>query len=264
MLNKINLSKIKLFLLITFIFNTYLMAIDSDLENIFKSKNIEETLVLQSLTTDKTYIYNEKRANLLLSPASTFKIPHTLIALNEGIISSDSIILWDKTDKGMTPWNKDQTLESAFKFSCVWCYKEFTSKIAASKYKEYLEKLNYGNKTIGTDVSDFWLDGSLKITALEQVDFLKKLYKNDLPFKIEHINTLKNIMIEEKNENFTLRAKSGWSTRFEFESGWYVGYIETKEDVWFFATNLITHGQKDLPLRKEITMEVLKIKGIIN
>ena len=154
----------------------------------------------KSLNTKKTYIYNEKRANLLLSPASTFKIPHTLIALNEGIISSDSIILWDKTDKGMTPWNKDQTLESAFKFSCVWCYKEFTSKIAASKYKEYLEKLNYGNKAIGQDVSDFWLDGSLKITAFEQVHFLKKLYKNDLPFEIENINTLKNIMIEEKNE----------------------------------------------------------------
>ena len=264
MFNKINLSKIKLFLLTIFIFNSFLMAMDKDLGNIFKNKNIEGTLVLESLNTNKTYIYDEKRANLLLSPASTFKIPHTLIALNEGVISADSIIIWDKTDKGMTHWNKDQTLESAFKVSCVWCYKEFTSKIAASKYKEYLEKLNYGNKTIGLDVSDFWLDGSLKITALGEVDFLKKLYKNDLPFNIEHINTLKSIMIEEKNENFTLRAKSGWSTRFEFESAWYVGYIETKEEVWFFATNLITHGQKDLPLRKEITLEALKIKGIIN
>ena len=264
MLNKINLSKIKLFLFITFVFNSFLMASDNDLENIFKNKNIEGTLVLESLNTKKFYIYNEKRAETLLSPASTFKIPHTLMALNEGVIRADSIIFWDKTDKGMTPWNKDQTLESAFKLSCVWCYKEFTLKIAASKYKEYLEKLNYGNKTIGPDVSDFWLDGSLKITAFEQVHFLKKLYKNDLPFEIENINTLKNIMIEEKNENFTLRAKSGWSTRFEFESGWYVGYVETKDDVWFFATNIITHGMKDLPLRKEITMEALKIKGIIN
>lgn len=264
MLNQIKLSKIKLFLMISFIFNSFLFATDSQLESIFKSKNIEGTLVLESLNTKKTYIYNEKKAETFLSPASTFKIPHTLIALNEGVISADSIILWDKTDKGMTPWNKDQTLESAYKVSCVWCYKEFTLKIGAQKYKEYLEKLNYGNKTIGADVSDFWLDGSLKITPLGQIDFLKKLYKNDLPFKIENINTLKNIMIEEKNTDFTLRAKSGWSTRFEKQSGWYVGYIETKDDVWFFITNIVTNGQKDLPLRKEITIEALKIKGIIN
>ncbi|MDZ7817455.1 MAG: class D beta-lactamase [Aliarcobacter sp.] len=258
------LNKIKVIFLIQFICNSYLFAIDLDLENIFKGKNIDGSIVIESLNTKKIYIYNDKRAETLLSPASTFKIPHTLIALNEGVVKSDSVILWDKTDKGMTPWNKDQTLQSAFKVSCVWCYKEFASKIGIEKYKTYLEKLDYGNKTIGSDVSDFWLDGSLKITVFEQIKFLKRLYKNDLPFKIEDINTLKQIMIEEKNENSTLSAKSGWSTRFESESGWYVGFIETKDDVWFFATNLITKGQKDLPLRKEITLEALKVKGIIN
>jgi beta-lactamase class D len=258
------IKKIKLILLIQIICSSYLFATDLQLENIFKNKNIDGTIVIESLNTKKIYIYNDKRAQTLLSPASTFKIPHTLIALNEGVVKADSVILWDKTDKGMTPWNKDQTLQSAFKVSCVWCYKEFASKIGLDKYKNYLKELDYGNKTIGLDVSDFWLDGSLKITTFEQIKFLKRLYKNDLPFKIEHINTLKQIMIEEKNENYTLRAKSGWSTRFESESGWYVGFIETKDNVWFFATNLITHGQKDLALRKEITMEALKIKGIIN
>lgn len=264
MLNQINLSKIKVFLIASLIFNSFLFAQDSQIKSIFKNKNIDGTLVLESLNTKKTYVYNEKKAETLLSPASTFKIPHTLIALNEGLVNADSIILWDKTDKGMSPWNKDQTLESAYKVSCVWCYKEFALKIGEQKYKEYLEKLNYGNKTVGSNISDFWLDGSLKITPFEQVAFLKKLYKNDLPFKTQDINTLKNIMIEEKNDEFILRAKSGWSTRFEFESGWYVGYIETKNDVWFFATNIVTNGQKDLPLRKEITLEALKIKGIIN
>lgn len=258
------INKIKLFLLIKIIIcNSYLFAIDLELENIFKSKNIDGTIVIESLNTKKIYIYNDKRAEILLSPASTFKIPHTLIALNEGIINADSVIFWDKTDKGMALWNKNQTLQSAFKVSCVWCYKEFTSKIGIEKYKNYLKNLDYGNETIGSDVSDFWLDGSLKITTFEQIKFLRRLYKNDLPFKIEHINTLKQIMIEEKNENYILSAKSGWNTRFESESGWYVGFIETKDDVWFFATNLITYGQKDLPLRKEITIEALKIKGII-
>ena len=258
------LNRIKLFLLVQVMLTFNLFAVDLELENIFKSKNIEGTIVIESLNTKKVYIHNDKRANMPLSPASTFKIPHTLIALNEGIVNANSIIFWDKTDKGMEPWNKNQTLESAFKLSCVWCYKEFASKIGVEKYKNYLKELDYGNRIVGNDVSDFWLDGSLKITTFEQIKFLKRLYKNDLPFKIEDINTLKQIMIEEKNENFTLSAKSGWSTRFEFESGWYIGFVETKDDVWFFATNLVTQGKKDLPLRKEITIESLKIKGIIN
>lgn len=258
------LNKIKLFLLIQIFYNSYLFGIDVELENLFKSKNIDGSIVIESLNTKRNYIYNDIRAETFLSPASTFKMPHTLIALNEGVISADSLIIWDKTDKGMESWNKNQTLESAFKVSCVWCYKEFASKIGLVKYKHYLKELDYGNEDIGENVKDFWLDGSLKITSYGQIKFLKRLYKNDLPFKITDINTLKQIMIEEKNKNFTLSAKSGWSTRFDSESGWYVGYIETKDDVWFFATNIITRGAKDLPLRKEITMEALKMKGIIN
>ena len=45
--------------------------------------------------------------------------------------------------------------------------------------------------------------------------------------------------------------------------GWYIGYIETKEDVWFFATNIKIISKKDLPLRQKLTREALVIKGII-
>ena len=133
--------------------------IRNDFKKYYDQFNVDGSFVLYDPQDDKYILYNQNQFNQRFTPASTFKIPHTLMALNEGVIRADSIIFWDKTDKGMTPWNKDQTLESAFKLSCVWCYKEFTLKIAASKYKEYLEKLNYGNKTIGPDVSDFWLDG---------------------------------------------------------------------------------------------------------
>lgn len=254
--------KFKIFFLILLSIN--LFAWDKEVEEVFKKYKVEGTIVIESLNKKKIHIYNDKRASELFSPASTFKIPHSLIALNEGIVKKDSVIVWDKKIREYESWNKDQILLTAFKSSCVWCYQEFASKIGVEKYKNYLKELDYGNRIVGNDVSDFWLDGSLKITTFEQIKFLKRLYKNDLPFKIEDINTLKQIMIEEKNENFTLSAKSGWSTRFEFESGWYIGFVETKDDVWFFATNLVTQGKKDLPLRKEITIESLKIKGIIN
>lgn len=241
------------------IFSINLFANDLEIEKIFKNKEVEGTLVLESLNTKKVDIYNEKRANTSFSPASTFKIPNTLIALNEGVVNKDSIIVWDKKVREFDAWNKDQTLQSAFKSSCVWCYKEFASKIGVEKYKKYLKELNYGNKRIGKDVTDFWLDESLRITAFEEIRFLKQLQANNLAFKQEDIDTLKNIMIDEKNENYTLRAKTGWEGRY----GWYVGYIETKDDVWFFAMNIDTKSKDDLPKRKAITLETLKLKGII-
>jgi beta-lactamase class D len=91
---------------------------------------------------------------------------------------------------------------------------------------------------------------------LNKSNFLKRLYKNDLPFKIEDINALKEIMIDEKNEDYTIRAKTGWEGRY----GWYVGYVETKDDVWFFATNIDTKSKDDLPKRKDYNFRNIKNK----
>ena len=250
--------KIKMILLAIFSIN--LFANDLEIEKIFKNKEVEGTIVIESLNTKKIYIYNDKRAKNLYSPASTFKIPNTLIALNEGIVTKDSVIVWDKKIREYESWNKDQTLLTAFKSSCVWCYQEFASKIGVEKYKKYLKELNYGNKVVGNDVKNFWLDESLKINAFEQINFLKKLHKNNLPFKQNDIDALKNIMIDEKTSNYTIRSKTGWEGRY----GWYVGYVETKDDVWFFAMNIDTKSKDDLPKRKTITLETLRLKGIIN
>ena len=250
--------KFKIFFLILLSIN--LFAWDKEVEEVFKKYKVEGTIVIESLNKKKINIYNDKRASELFSPASTFKIPHSLIALNEGIVKKDSVIVWDKKIREYESWNKDQILLTAFKSSCVWCYQEFASKIGVEKYKKYLKELNYGNKKIGDDVTRFWLDESLEITTFEQIKFLKRFYTNNLPFKIEDINLLKEIMIDEKNENYTIRAKTGW----EWKYGWYVGYVETKDDVWFFSTNIDTKSKDDLPKRKAITLEVLKIKGIIN
>lgn len=249
--------KIKIALMLIFSIN--LFASDLEIEKIFKNKEVEGTIIIESLNTKKIYIYNDQRAEMFFSPASTFKIPNTLIALNEGVVTKDSVIIWDKKIREYESWNKDQTLQTAFKTSCVWCYQEFASKIGVEKYEKYLKSLDYGNKNIGNEITRFWLDESLEITTFEQIKFLKRLYTNDLLFKIEDINTLKEIMIDEKNEDYIIRAKTGWNGKY----GWYVGYVETKDDVWFFATNIDTKSKDDLPKRKAITLETLKLKGII-
>ena len=94
---------------------------------------------------------------------------------------------------------------------------------------------------------------------MQQLELLEKLYVFDLPYKKKHIQILKDIMLVKQNPSYTIRAKTGWTKNI----GWYVGYVETKDDIWFFALNMDIEDKKQLKYRKEIVMEVLKVKGII-
>lgn len=249
---------LKLIVLIGLLFNL-LLANDNDLETIFNKSQVKGTIVISSLSDDINYTYNKQRAKTRYIPASTFKIPNTLIALEEKVIKDENeVIKWDEVVRSYEPWNKDQTLQSAISISCVWCYQRFAKKIGDKKYLAYLKKLHYGNEKTGSDVTTFWLEGDLKISALDQIEFLKRLYNNDLPFKQKYIDITKKILTVEKTKDYTIKAKSGWSGKI----GWYVGYVQSKNNVWFFALNADI-SKEQLKYRKEIVMEALKSKNII-
>jgi len=257
-------NKNRIILIFIFFATNILSANNLDLEKLFLNHNINGTIIISSLDGKIEYIYNKDRSEQRFLPASTFKIPNTLIALEEEVITNEKdIIKWDGKDKGWDLWNKDQSIETAFPISCVWFYQKLAERIGNTKYLGYLNTLNYGNKMTGSDITTFWLEGDLRISAREQISFLKKLFNNQLPFKTEYINILKNIMIVETTPNHTIRAKTGWAMRVKNQIGWYVGYVETKEQVWFFATNLDINNKNDAIYRKQITMEALKATNII-
>jgi beta-lactamase class D len=175
------------------------------------------------------------------------------------VVTKKDVIKWDGKDTGIEACNRDQTLDTAFKSSCVWCYQNFAQKIGKARYQEYFKKIDYGTGLPTPELTTFWLSGDLKINAIEQVTFLKKLFHKELPFSDGSFETLKKIMVVEKTQTYTLRAKTGWSKRI----GWYVGYVEAKDNVWFFATNIDVNNPDDLRFRQQITLDALKLKGII-
>ncbi len=250
----------KLLSLITLLFLclSSLYANDKDIENIFTKYGINGTLIITSLNQNTTFIHNKQRANQRFSPASTFKIPHTLIALNENVIKDEKEdIKWDKIKRFYEQWNQNQTLQTAFEYSCVWCYQKFAQDISQEKYQDYLNIFNYGNKKIGTKLDDFWLDGSLQISAYEQIDFLKNFYLDKFPISQKTYTITKQIMLDKTN-SYNIRAKTGWDGTV----GWYVGYVTTQKDTYFFAMN----GQisnEQLNTRKEIVIEALKVKNVL-
>jgi beta-lactamase class D len=239
-------------------------AEDSSIAAIYAKHGVEGTIIISSLSGEVEYLHNEERSNRRFLPASTFKILNTLIALEEGVIQDEKeIIKWDGHDKGWAPWNKDQTLSTAFSLSCVWCYQEFAKQIGGETYSKYLSNLDYGNRKTGLGITTFWLEGDLAISAREQITFLRKLYLEQLPFKSQNIQLLKKIMIVDKTPEYTLRAKTGWARRIKEQHGWYVGYLEVRGKVWLFANNIKINKRADTKFSRKLVIESLKAKGIL-
>lgn len=239
-------------------------AEDAELALIFRAAGTNGTMVIASLDGTRQFVHNDSRANTRLSAASTFKILNSLIALDEGAISGpEEVFVWDGHQYDFPDWNQNHTLASAYKASCVWCYQVIASRIEPKTYQAHIQRAGYGQLVEPFDQTHFWLDGSLKISAHEQIEFLRKLVNRSLPYKPASYEAVRDIMVMEKTNTYTIRAKTGWATSCKPQTGWYVGYVESKSGTWLFALNMDIADKSLLPLRQQVTMKGLKAKAII-
>ncbi|MEM9977631.1 MAG: class D beta-lactamase [Cyanobacteria bacterium P01_D01_bin.2] len=225
----------------------------------FQDLGIEGSILIYDSNEERSYGYGCDRNTTPFLPASTFKILNALIALETGVIASDrSLLTWDGVERSIPAWNRDHNLHTAFRASAVWFYQVLARRIGHGSMQQWVTAANYGNQTIGSvdDIDTFWLNGDLRITPQEQIQFLQRLQRNQLPFSEETLATVQDIMIVEQTPDYTIRAKTGWALTAEV--GWYVGYVEQNENVYFFATNIDMRTETDLPHRIEVTRRSLE------
>jgi beta-lactamase class D len=186
------------------------------------------------------YRFNRARCAERYLPASTFKIPNSLIGLESGVITDENyFIKWDGIKRWNADWNRDHTMASAIKYSVVPYYQELARRTGRKTYEKYFKFFNYGNNKIGNKVDEFWLDNSLRISAEEQVLFLKQFYEYKLLFSRRNIDIVKKILPEEKYSGAILKYKTGTGTTADGKFiGWLVGYVEKEGNVFFFAFNV--------------------------
>lgn len=235
-------------------------------ENYFDEVSLDGTFVLKKIDSDTIQVYNLERSRNQYLPASTYKILNSLIALETKVIKDENeIIKWDGVKRFYEMWNKDQTLGSALKYSCVWAYQEIARRVGKQRMQFYLDEVKYGNSQMGAEIDNFWLEGDLKISAQEQIQFLAKFIKHTLPFSFENMEIVKNIMLVDSSDNYKLFAKTGWTARVEEDKqiGWYVGFVENSEGYWIFAMNIDISDNADSKNRQEITSKILTKEGII-
>lgn len=255
-----------LILLSIFILNSCHHSTDTGREwkKIFTKNGVNGSFVLYDLNSKEFKYYNKLRADSAYTPASTFKILNSLIALETKVISNENeVIKWDGTDRGWSKWNQDQSMKSAIAVSCVWFYQELAGRIGKTEMKKWIHKIGYGNELMGANIDNFWFEGDLKISAKEQVAFLEGLINNNLPFKQKNQETVKKIMITDSTEHYIIHSKTGLGGRRNPQIGWLIGYIEKAKRIWIFAMNMDILKNKDAKLRKKITYEVLKKEGLI-
>jgi beta-lactamase class D len=212
-------------------------------------KNTEGAFVLYDLKHDHFIRYNEARCLQRFSPKSTFKIPNSLIGLDTGVITdANFVIRWDRqkyppqdnwNQEPFNHWAQDHTLRSGIKYSVVWYYKELAKRVGESKMQNFIKTFKYGNENISGGVDNFWLNNSLKISADEQIAFLKALYTGKLPVSKRSTDIVKDILVLEETPAYKLSGKTGGGPIADATYiGWFVGYLETKGNVYFFALNL--------------------------
>lgn len=233
----------------------------------FQELGIEGSILIYDLNNDRTYQHNPSRNTTAFLPASSFKILNSLIALETGVISDEiAVLTWDGVEREIADWNRDLNMREAIKFSAVWFYQVLARRVGYERMQKFVAQSNYGNKNIGTkeDIDKFWLEGKLRITPQEQIQFLSRLHKNDLPFAKRSLSIVKNIIIVEQTPNYTLRAKTGWVRGgVTPEIGWYVGYLEQGKNIYFFATNIDIRNKNDIAARIEVTRRCLKDLGLL-
>ena len=245
---------------------------DTVAEKQFQAHNVTGSFAIWDNAKNVFEIYNLGRyRDSVYTPASTFKIFNSLVALNTGRIFSDTVVVpWDGIVRtfpnGDTAykWNKDMDMREAFKVSAVPFYQEMARRIGRDTMQYWLDSVKYGNMKIGDKIDEFWLNNTLKITADEQLGFVKRLYFKQLPFQNVVQDMVKDMMIQEKNDIYTLAYKTGWgNTTTGNELGWVVGWIEENKHIYFFVLNLETPDHKiDMDtVRKDLLNSILKEKG---
>lgn len=250
------------------------------------SKDIVERLsscqgsfVFYDFKQDKYYTSNDSLCNIRYPAYSTFKIAISLIALDMGIAKNEFFTIkydslkyplpyWMKEHAFFKNWYRDHNIKSALNYSVNWYFKELDTQIGNNNMIDYLEKLDYGNQIVSSGNEPSWFNGQLKISATEQVEFIKNILKQECKdiSKEAQVQTKEAIpsVIE---SNYSLYGKTGTGEIAENRFiGWYVGLLETKTNSYAYALNIFGDDVNEIPgdKRQEIVKDIFADLGLID
>jgi beta-lactamase class D len=195
----------------------------------FDARGVRGTFVLFEPATERYLVCNPARAQSRFLPAATFEIPNALVGLEVGPIGDENeVFRWDRKPKVRAAWERDHALASAMREGVVWMFQEVARRTGRGRMREWIGRLGYGNRDIRGGIDLFWLQGALRVSAMEQVDFLRKLAEGALPMTQRSQRLVREALVVERTRAFTLYAKTGASGAAKSAVSWWVGWVERK------------------------------------
>ena len=229
-------------------------------------------LVILRLEDEHVWSSGGARIHERFTPASTSKIPHTLLAYEtDAVTGPGEWFKWDGEKRFLDSWNEDQDFATAFQRSTVWIYQIVVPRIGAERLTAAFEAFGYGNADIGgpESISRYWLEGPLAISAAEQAAFLSRLVRRTLPLSAEtHVAAIP-VMELARGDSWTLYGKTGWkSVEGEMDIGWFVGWAEQTAGeapgTYVFALNMdMPGGMAEAPKRRAAVERALRSIGAL-
>lgn len=222
------------------------------------------SFVLYDQSADRWNIYNMDHASTRVSPNSTYKIYDALLGLESGIITPEhSTFTWNGEPYPFNSWEADQDLTSAIHNSVNWYFQAIDSQAGFEAVRTFLQTINYGNQNTGTNLNLYWTDFSLKISPIEQVELLQDFYQNNFHFDSKNIQAVKKALLLSTTSSGSLYGKTGTGrVNGKDVNGWFIGYIETANNTYYFATNIQSSSDATGSQATEITESVLSNLGI--
>ena len=222
------------------------------------------SFVLYDQSADKWNIYNMEHASTRVSPNSTYKIYDALLGLESGIITPEhSTFTWNGEPYPFNSWEADQDLTSAIHNSVNWYFQAIDSQAGFEAVRTFLQTINYGNQNTGTNLNLYWTDFSLKISPIEQVELLQNFYQNNFHFDSKNIQAVKKALLLSTTSSGSLYGKTGTGrVNGKDVNGWFVGYIESDNNTYYFATNIQAPSNATGSQATEITETILSDFGI--
>lgn len=222
------------------------------------------SFVLYDQKADRYSIFNKQKSESRVSPDSTYKIYSALFALESHVITDEhSTLAWNGVQYPYEEWNRNHTLSTAMKNSVNWYFQELDKGTGTDHLQTYLSQIGYGNENVSGGIDRFWMESSLKISPVEQVLLLRSFYSNQFVFQENNIQTVKDALKLEEKEGALLSGKTGTgAVNGKETNGWFIGYVETKGNTYFFATNIQGKDHSTGSKAAEITLSILKEKEI--
>lgn len=241
----------------------------NDLAYNYDSAQVTGSFILHDVGRDHWIYIDSAQADVASLPASTFKIFSSLYGIETGVVpDADAVFAWDGTDYGRPEANTDLTLRESVRSSVYWFHRDIARRAGGATLKYWLDTVGYGNADTSGGYDQCWVRGNLRITPREQVSFLERLQREELPFAPRTFDIVKEVTLQEDTLGYRLHGKTGWAMGAQGSTGWFVGWVERNDSTgpFFFANRIHTPdtlSETFGPARRAISVAVLKEAGVL-